>query len=176
MKQKIIDSIRQHITEEKEGIDLYNVIIEVVKKWNGKMINKRFCNDVNKLTEPMGYTFYYRTQYGMFHVESKSKYPERVLSFLIAYDNNPYVCLDENKELNHKGFTYHACCYGTAAIERNAQREKFLKNDKKLNELADNIMALNAIKKTIREKFFDYGKIAYEVRYSLKELIDNEEV
>lgn len=97
----ILSDIDKRIEIKQESLFLIDKVFKVAEKWNGKQINKRFANDLQKLVEADGYKVYYRPQFGMFHVDIDYKTKtESKFSALIGYDSGPYVNLANIVEYN----------------------------------------------------------------------------
>jgi len=96
-KQELVQRYQLQIDRETIGYNEYLILLEWVKKNEGKPITKR-------LKLPENFTFDFN--YGMFHLvntETKS-------SHLIGYNSNPVI--------DSKKFVDYDACYGYAALER----------------------------------------------------------
>ncbi len=129
--EQIKTIISDNYLAELAGYTRYSMILNLLKKFEGKPITKHLSTHVAK-QYPKEHV-YLSTLYGMYHLKMSNSETKIEYSFLLGYDSN--------REYTAEKFAKHNTCYGSAALERNKLRMGLLDNDKQefLQEMADNI-------------------------------------
>jgi hypothetical protein len=120
-KDKIVAALKAEIEQDKKYYDLHQKCADVFKAFEGKQITKRMESALKKAYPE--WTIYYSAEYGMYHIKvwglacGRPSY-DNAQHMLLGYESDP-VYTAEN-------FEKFDCCHGSAAIERNQKRDKFL--------------------------------------------------
>ena len=140
-------SIKKENARELFKFQIYEKCIEALKQFEGKTVSKRMTTAIfQKLGN---YNVRYEKKSSMFYAiispMQANVYFENGydMSILLCYESSPFYNQKETE--NNRGFEYHNCCYGSAAIERVAKRNAFLTSEK-FNDYA------KAVKKIIEAK------------------------
>lgn len=127
--------VQADIDREEIGIQMYERILGVIKKFEGKKITKAMATAVEKELSPEGYVVSYSPRHGMFYVSIwKKNYNDRI-EFLFGHESDPTFRIGDSRK-ERSGFAYSNTCYGDAAKERNAARLAMLQNEEGLNDFA----------------------------------------
>lgn len=147
----IISEISDDIAEDMKRRDLYDLLLPVIKKHNGKKVTRRI-DTAFKAVLPQNTLTSYSAEYGMYHIYVWGKgveleYEDRV-SFLLGYHG-----LRESTPITVDEFAKHNACNGPAASERIADLEKILVNLIRIRAMAEAEVALSACEDTYKSLF-----------------------
>jgi hypothetical protein len=141
--EQIKTIITDNIARENQGIMYHNVILEVLKKYNGKKPTKRIANDL-QVKLPNDRVFFKPETFGQNYIEIwiNGKYENRQSHFL-GYNNR--TRFGDGNIVDFEQFdNEYDSAYGKYAIKRNENRQALLNNPVKLQQIADSIDNLNS--------------------------------
>lgn len=173
--ERIKQIVKADIAREQVGIDLFKRIRTTLTRFEGKKITKLLANAVAKDLGPE-FDVHFDSNYGQFHIcvrKVGQKYDE-ALRFFIGYEvssirRDSGIFHIGKPGVEHSGFEYYSCCYGSAAEARNAKREFLLRSEKILKGMAQAIdKAREAAKELAEFSEYDYPSW-YRIEKLLKE-------
>jgi hypothetical protein len=166
IKNIIIESLKNEIEKQEKVINIYDIVIEILKPFEGQKISKRLATALKKSEKLKDYNINYKNDYRMYHIEiwKKADYKGFNVSLLIGYDNNPIFHIgDPLKE--HSGITYFSACYGHWEKERLSQNKELLNNNKRIDKFA------NIIENYIYAKK-EFENLNFNALYAVKEKLN----
>lgn len=166
-RKQIENLIQGELEKEAQDYIWFNKFMEVIKQFEGKQITKRIETALKKAYPDI--TFYYEVSCSIYHMYVWGKpvnrdFNNRMMLFIVSTWGG-----DTPNIINEAGIRKSMCCYDTAAIERNDNRKKLLKNDTMLNEIVNAFNAFNTAKERIDAIFAYENHI--DDRYNLDDLV-----
>ena len=146
-KESFIENAKRENETYKVIIEAINVLTPIAKKFNGKVINKRFVDAVNKAFEEKGYKLPYH--YYLLHISLDeynriyfiANHPCNITIYPKEYDK-PYII---DKRMDYSVFE--------SAIEKTLKNaaEEIANNERCINSIDDVIQGYKELKKHVKD-------------------------
>jgi hypothetical protein len=139
-KETIVQTITAGMKDEQASIALYDALLPIMERFDGKQITRRIATAVTKAFPD--WTVYYDDNYSLFAIRvwggSTGRDYNGAATFYLGYKSSPTFTLEHFKDTN--------AWAGSAARERNTKREAILSDDARIAEMAEAFAAFTEAK------------------------------